>query len=80
MTERSVYARARRAASSVASVPEEVKRTFSAEGMSCTTRRAQSASNAWLPPRWVPLPTCSATAAVTAGWACPSSRDPWPMT
>jgi hypothetical protein len=45
--ERPVKARARRSASSVASVPELVKRTRSADGTSRTTSSAQAISSSW---------------------------------
>ena len=53
---RAVKPRATRSASSVASVPLEVKRTRSALGTSATMRSAQSASSTLLAPKCVPEP------------------------
>jgi hypothetical protein len=45
-----VYARARRIAMCEASVPDAVKRTFSAHGVSSHTSSAQRTSSSWLEP------------------------------
>ena len=75
---RPVAVRARRSASSVASVPEEVKRTFSAEGTIDWIFCAQRNSPVWLAPKCVPQASASATAAITSGSLWPSSSAPWP--
>ena len=62
-----VKARAKRSAIIVASVPEDVNRTFSAEGIRRRTSRAQSCSSSWLTPRCVPLAACCATAETMSG-------------
>ena len=62
----------------VASVPDEVNRTRSADGMSRLIASAQRTSSAWLAPKWVPFASARCTAAVTLGWLCPSSKPPWP--
>ncbi len=58
-------ARARRTAISVASVPEEVKRTRSAEGMSRRTTSPQRTSPTWLEPKCVPRSSVSCIAVAT---------------
>ena len=73
-----VKARASRTAIRVASVPEEVKRTRSAEGTSFRTHSAQAISVSWLAPKWVPRSICWLTASTTLGWEWPSSSAPWP--
>ena len=59
-TSRPVKARASRTAISVASVPEEVKRSRSADGTRRWMARAQAISRGWLAPNWVPSPAASA--------------------
>jgi hypothetical protein len=54
-----VKARARRTAIRVASVPEEVKRSRSADGTRRLTALAQPISRGWLAPNW--LPSCIAS-------------------
>ena len=76
---RPLAARARRRASIVASVPDEVKRTRSTEATMAAIRSAQSISSSLPAPKWVPRSTWARTAPTTAGWAWPSSRAPWPM-
>ena len=51
----------------VASVPDEVKRTRSAEGTNRSTQRAHSISSRWLAPRCVPCERASVTAWITSG-------------
>ena len=75
---RPVKARARRSAISVASVPDEVKRTRSADGTRRWTASAQAISSAWLAPNWVPRDSAAVTAAVTTGLPWPRIRAPWP--
>jgi hypothetical protein len=75
---RPVNARASRTAISVASVPDAVKRTRSADGTRWEIASAQRTSRGWLAPKCVPWPSASATAAPTAGWLWPSSNAPWP--
>ena len=77
---RAVKPRATRSASSVASVPLDVKRTRSALGTSATMRSAQSASSSLLAPRCMPSPACRRTASTTAGCEWPATSAPWPIT
>jgi len=48
-------------------VPDIVKRTSSAEGMSCATHSAQRTSSSWQAPRWVPRAACAWIALTTLG-------------
>ena len=59
---RPVKARASRTAISVASVPEEVKRTRSADGTRRWMARAHCTSRGWLAPKCVPASSASLTA------------------
>jgi hypothetical protein len=63
---RPVNARARRTAIIVASVPDDVKRTRSADGTSRWMARAHSTSRLWLAPKCVPASNASLTACLTA--------------
>jgi hypothetical protein len=63
----------------VASVPEEVKRTLSTDGIDAAIRSAHSTSRRLPAPKWVPRCSCRSTASTTVGWAWPRSRAPWPM-
>ena len=76
---RPVKARAMRRARCVASVPDMVKRTIWAEGISFCTSSAHRTSSSWLAPRCVPRATCSWTALTTAGWQWPRNREPCPI-
>ena len=64
---RPVAARAMRSARWVASVPEEVNRTRSADGTSAFTSCAQRTSPSWLDPKWVPRARASAMARSISG-------------
>ena len=64
---RPVNARASRTAISVASVPDDVKRTRSADGTSLWIAAAQAISAGWFAPKCVPRASASCTAFVTAG-------------
>src|SRR5438874_895551 len=61
-----------------ASVPDEVKRTRSAEGISRITASAQRISSSWLAPKWVPRSSWACTAAMTSGRQWPSNIAPCP--
>ena len=71
-------ARASRTAIMVASVPDEVNRTRSADGTICCTACAQRISAGWLAPNCVPRAIAAAAAAATAGCPWPSSKAPCP--
>ena len=58
-------ARASRSAISVASVPEEVKRTRSADGTIWVTSSAQRTSSSWQAPKCVPRSSAACTARIT---------------
>ena len=73
---RPVYARARRMADMVASVPELTMRTISMEGTSSQTSLASATSAPVGAPKLVPLAAASCTASVTTGWAWPNSSGP----
>src|ERR1035438_3861665 len=68
---RFVYARARRIADMVASVPELTKRTFCMCGKAEITSSARSASAGVEAPKLVPLRAAAITASTTVGAACP---------
>ena len=74
-----MYARAMRMARCVASVPDMVKRTSSAQGTSLFTSSAHRTSSSWQAPTWVPRAICSCTARTTAGWQWPRKSAPWPI-
>jgi hypothetical protein len=73
---RFVYARARRIADMVASVPELTKRTFCMCGKAEITSSARSASAGVEAPKLVPLRAAEITASITAGAACPRISGP----
>ena len=77
---RPVAARETRAAIMVASVPEEVKRTFSAEGSRRWMAAAHWSSRSVVPLAWVPRSIWRWTAATRSGWAWPKRSAPWPIT
>ncbi len=65
-----------RKARCVASVPDMVKRTISADGTSLQISSAQRISSSWQAPRWVPRGVCSWMALTTAGWQWPRKSAP----
>ncbi len=75
---RPVNARARRSAISVASVPDEVKRTRSADGIRRMTAFAQATSSGWLAPNCVPSVRAAFTALTTSARPWPRISAPWP--
>src|SRR5579872_3848252 len=73
---RFVYARARRIADIVASVPELTKRTFCMLGYAPSTSSAKSASDGVDAPKLVPLHAAETIASRTLGSACPRISGP----
>ena len=73
-------ARATRSAACTISDPEEPKRTRSAQGTRAQKRRASSISPRCCPAKSCPWASVAATAAVTAGGACPRMQGPIPST
>ena len=65
---RFVYARARRIADIVASVPELTKRTFCMEGTAASTNSARSASDGVEAPKLVPLQAALTIASRTVSY------------
>ena len=68
--------RARRTALIAASVPEEVKRIRSIEGIAARTSSPSSTSRGPVAPRAKPSSAASRTASITAGWAWPRIAGP----
>ena len=77
---RPVAARASRSALIDASVPDEVIRTISADGIRSTTSAARSTSASVGAPKLVPAAAAADTAETTSGWACPAISGPQDMT
>ena len=73
-----VTERESRTAISVASVPDEVKRTLSADGTSLRTSSAQRTSRGWFAPKCVPWSSAAWLAATTLGWLWPRRSAPCP--
>ncbi len=74
-----VWARARRLAYMLASVPVLVYLTISALGTISTMRSASSISSSWEKPMWVPLLICPSTASITFLGEWPRMRAPCPV-
>ena len=69
-------ARASRIALIVASVPDEVIRSISTDGIRSATSAASVTSPLVGAPKVVPSVAAEATASTTAGWACPAISGP----
>ena len=76
MSSRPVKPRARRIALIVASVPELHIRTDSIDGTMAQMRSAISVSSSVGAPNDSPFSAATCTAAMTSGWACPSTIGP----
>ena len=63
-----------------ASVPDEVMRIISAEGIRSTTSAASSTSASVGAPKLVPAAAATSTAATTSGWAWPAISGPHDIT
>jgi hypothetical protein len=77
---RPVAARASRTALIVASVPEEVMRSMSTDGIRAHTSSASSTSPAVGAPNVVPRAAASVTASITSGCAWPRISGPQEQT
>ena len=60
----------------VASVPEQVRRTFPTDGTQSRTASANSVSASVQAPKLVPPAAALITASITGGWACPRIMGP----
>ena len=59
-------------------MPEQTKRTWSAQGTASQIASASAMPWRLLPKKVVPSGTCACTAAVTSGWAWPTNIGPEP--